>query len=101
MADLEEERDQFAREHYILRKKNMRATALIDGFRESFQAYIDKQTKMASEILVFAEKLREDHRLAKEDMSTKIEYVRGIWYKIAISIETLCIIPSVQSKKFL
>lgn len=75
LAALEQERDNLAREHYILRKKNLRANAVIEKFQESFQVYHDKQSKTASEIYKFAEKLRSDHLQLKEEMSTKIELV--------------------------
>jgi hypothetical protein len=73
MEGLEDERDKLARQHYLLRRNNMRATALIDGIQESFQTFHDKQTKTASSIFEFADKLREEHRIMKEEMSTKIE----------------------------
>lgn len=73
MAQLEQERDALAREHYVLRKKNLRSTAIIDQFQANFQAFHDKQARTASEIYDFAEKLRTEHLQMKNQLASQIE----------------------------
>jgi vacuolar-type H+-ATPase subunit I/STV1 len=73
LSNLEEKRDKLAREHYIIRKKNMRATAQIDNLQQNFQSYHDKQNQTASEVYKFAEKMRKEHLALKQETSAKIE----------------------------
>lgn len=86
MAKLEQERDALAREHYVLRKKNARANTLIEKFQGNFQVIHDKQSKAASEIYSFAEKLRGEHLESKEKMSNQIRYVLNIAFDVTSTL---------------
>ncbi|KAI6183864.1 hypothetical protein M3Y97_00534400 [Aphelenchoides bicaudatus] len=77
MSQLEQERDVLAREHYILRKKNLRSNAIVEKFQENFQAFHDKQSRVASEIYNFAENLRTEHLQTKNQLASQIDETKA------------------------